>query len=226
VTTKGAKTRAAPQGRPSTLSAARASLQALSSTARQSREAGSESARELMASPPTRDRASGGDVADRLAGKRDTTATTTEDGNENENDKTSATGRAAAATQRGPPTGRPIRRLFRAAWQTLLGDDAPQPIETKKRREDGDGDFRKLAAKFLRRLKARRFERFRTAAWKGLRFVRIIRLSREEWGAADAHLQTTLHLFDQPGSRASQRRSENAVRSHCQPPENRNSLGL
>jgi hypothetical protein len=68
VTTKGAKTRAAPQGRPSTLSAARARLQAFSSTARQSREAGSESARELMASPPTRDRASGGDVADRLAG--------------------------------------------------------------------------------------------------------------------------------------------------------------
>jgi hypothetical protein len=116
--------------------------------------------------------------------------------------------------------------LFRAAAQMLLGDDAPQPIKPKKRREDGDGDFHKLAAKFLRRLKARRFERFRTAAWKGLRFVRIIRLSREEWGAADAHLQTTLHLFDQPGSRASQRSSENAVRSHCPPPENRNSLGL
>ena len=132
----------------------------------------------------------------------------------------------AAATQRGPPTGRPITRLFRAAGQILLGDDAPQPIEPKKRREDGDGDFHKLAAKFLRRLKARRFEWFRTAAWKGLRFVRIIRLSREEWGAADAHLQTTLNLFDQPGSRASQRVSENAVRSHCQPPENRNSLGL
>ena len=47
-------------------------------------------------------------------GKRDTTVTTTADGNENENDKTSATGRAAAATQRGPPTGRPITRLFRA----------------------------------------------------------------------------------------------------------------
>ena len=116
--------------------------------------------------------------------------------------------------------------MFRAAWQTLLGDAAPQPIEPKKRREDGDGDFRKLAAKFLWRLKARQFERFRTAAWNGLRFVRIIRLSREEWGAADAHLQTTLNLFDQPGSRASHRVSENAVRSHCQPPENRNSLGL
>jgi Protein of unknown function (DUF2924) len=68
VTTNGAKTTAASQGRPSTLSAARTRLQALSSTARQPPEAGSDSPRELMASPPTRDRASGGGVADRLAG--------------------------------------------------------------------------------------------------------------------------------------------------------------
>jgi Protein of unknown function (DUF2924) len=68
VTTNGAKAKAAPQGRPSTLSAARARFQALSSTARQPPEADSQSPRELMASPPTRDRESGGDVADRLAG--------------------------------------------------------------------------------------------------------------------------------------------------------------
>jgi hypothetical protein len=68
VTNNGAKTKPAPQGRPSALPVAPARLQALSSAARQPLEAGSESARELTASPPTRDRASGGVVADRLAG--------------------------------------------------------------------------------------------------------------------------------------------------------------
>ena len=68
MTTKGAKAKVAPQGRPSTLSAAHARLQAFSPTVRQRPEGGSESPRELMALPPTRDRASGGDVADRLAG--------------------------------------------------------------------------------------------------------------------------------------------------------------
>jgi hypothetical protein len=68
VTTNGAKPKAAPQGRPSPLSAARARLQALASMAGQPLEASSESPRELTASPPTRGRASGGDVADRLAG--------------------------------------------------------------------------------------------------------------------------------------------------------------
>lgn len=68
MTINGAKAKAAPQGRRSTLSAARARFQALSSTARQPPEADSQSPRELMASPPTRDRESGGDVADRLTG--------------------------------------------------------------------------------------------------------------------------------------------------------------
>ena len=68
MTSSGAKTRAASQRRPSTASAARARSQALSSMARQPPEADSESPRELMASPPTPDRASGGGVADRLAG--------------------------------------------------------------------------------------------------------------------------------------------------------------
>src|SRR5271170_2459904 len=117
--------------------------------------------------------------------KRDMNATTT--GDENENDETSATGRVAAGTQRGPPTGKPITRLFRAAGQTLLdAGDGPQPDEPKKRRDDGDGEFQTPAAKFSRHLKARRLKRLRTAARKCLPFVRIIRLSRKEWGAPDA----------------------------------------
>ncbi|MBV8577308.1 MAG: hypothetical protein JOZ58_19990 [Acetobacteraceae bacterium] len=78
------------------------------------------------------------------------------------------------------------------------GDDAPEP-EPKKRREDGDGEFQKLVAKFSRHLIERQF---RTQAKEGLRYLRVIRLSRAAWGAPDAHLQNTLNLFDQINSRA------------------------
>jgi hypothetical protein len=122
---------------------------------------------------------------------------------------------------------RKIGVQFRDAGKVLAqhGDDAPEP-EPKKRREDGDGDFQKLAAKFSRHLKARRRERFRTAARKGLRYVRVIRLSREAWGAPDAHLQNTLNLFDQINSRATAHGANNsrALRSHSRAPPKYNSL--
>jgi hypothetical protein len=106
---------------------------------------------------------------------------------------------------------------FRDAGKVLAqhGDDAPEP-EPKKRREEGDGEFQKLVAQFSRRLVKRQF---RTAARKGLRHVRVIRLSREAWGAPDAHLQNTLNLFDQINSRATVREANNsrALRSHSHP---------
>jgi hypothetical protein len=111
---------------------------------------------------------------------------------------------------------------FRDAGKVLAqhGDDAPEP---KKRREDGDGEFQKLVAKFSRRLVKRQF---RTQARKGLRYVRVIRLSREAWGAPDAHLQNTLNLFDQINSRATAHEANNsrALRSHARALPKYNSL--
>jgi hypothetical protein len=106
-------------------------------------------------------------------------------------------------------------------------DDEPEPEpERKKRREDGDGDLQKLAAKFSRHLTARKIDQFRKAARRLWRRVRIIRLSREEWGASDAHLQNTLNLFDQINSRSTSHSANNsrAFRSHFRPLRNYNSL--
>jgi hypothetical protein len=119
---------------------------------------------------------------------------------------------------------RKVGLQFRDAGKVLTqhGDDAPEP-EPKKRREDGDGEFQKLVAIFSRRLVTRQF---RTQARKGLRHVRVIRLSREAWGAPDAHLQNTLNLFDQINSRAPAHGANNsrALRSHARLPPKYNSL--
>jgi hypothetical protein len=113
---------------------------------------------------------------------------------------------------------------FRDAGKVVAqhGDDAPEP-EPKKRREDGDGEFQNLVAKFSRHLLE---HQFRTQAKEGLRYVRVIRLSRAAWGAPDAHLQTTLNLFDQINSRATAHEANNsrALRSHSRPPPKYNSL--
>jgi hypothetical protein len=113
---------------------------------------------------------------------------------------------------------------FRDAGKVVAqhGDDAPEP-EPKKRREDGDGEFQKLVAKFSRRLAKRQF---RTQAKKGLPYVRVIRLSRAAWGAPDAHLQNTLNLFDQIDSRATPHGANNsrALRSHSRPAPKYHSL--
>ena len=127
-------------------------------------------------------------------------------------------------------TPRKVGLQFREAGKVLAqhGDD-PEP-EPKKRREAGDGEFQKLAAKFSRRLVTRQF---RTQARKGLRHVRVIRLSREAWGAPDAHLQNTLNLFDQINSRptaepapakAGGANNSCALRSHSRPPPKYHSL--
>ena len=113
---------------------------------------------------------------------------------------------------------------FREAGRVLAqhSDDAPEP-EPKKRREDGDGEFQKLVTKFSRRLVKRQF---RTQARKGLRYVRVIRLSREAWGAPDAHLQNTLNLFDQISSRPTAHGANNncVPRSHARLPPKYHSL--
>lgn len=114
-------------------------------------------------------------------------------------------------------TPRKVGLQFREAGKVLAqhGDDDPEQ-EPKKRREDGDGEFQKLVATFSRRLVKRQF---RTQAKKGLRHVRVIRLSRTAWGAPDAHLQNTLNLFDQINSRAATHCTNNnrALRSHSHP---------
>ena len=65
--TNGAKTPEASQGRPRANSAACDRTEALSSTARQRPDAGSQSRHDVLASPPASDRAPGSDVTDRLA---------------------------------------------------------------------------------------------------------------------------------------------------------------
>jgi hypothetical protein len=113
---------------------------------------------------------------------------------------------------------------FRDAGKVVAqhGDDAPEP-EPKKRREDGDSGFQKLAAKFSRHLIE---HQFRTQAKEGLRYVRVIRLSRAAWGGPEAHLQNTLNLFNQIDSRATAHGANNsrALRSHPRPPPKYNSL--
>jgi MobA/MobL family len=66
-------------------------------------------------------------------------------------------------------------------------------------------------------------------AAKLLRRVRIIRLSREAWGAPAAHLQTTLNLFDQLDSAAAPSGANNNRRAECRHyrvSENSISLGM
>jgi hypothetical protein len=118
--------------------------------------------------------------------------------------------------------------LWRQAREQIAGRPAPAAGEKRRRREDGESGFQKLAAKFLRRLQARKRAQFVTAARTRLRRVRIVRLSRAAWGASDAHLQTTLNLFEQPGSGASTVANNNsrATHSYHQPSENNVSLGL
>jgi hypothetical protein len=145
-----------------------------------------------------------------------------------ENDIAPPSGTRQGEARTRTTAGDTIRQHFGAARRAVTQpDDEPEPDEAKKRRGDGDGDFQKLVMIFGRHLKARRLKRFRTAARKGFRFVRIIRLSRAEWGAPDAHLQTTLNLFDQPGSHAVPcAGNSHAVRSHYHAPENNLSARL
>jgi hypothetical protein len=65
--TNGAKTLVASKGRPRANSAACDRAEALSSSARQRSDAGSQSRHDVLASAPASDRALGSDVADRLA---------------------------------------------------------------------------------------------------------------------------------------------------------------
>ncbi len=67
MTTNGAKTLVASKGRPIANSAACDRTEAVSSTARQRLDAGSQSPHDVLASPPASDRAPGSDIADRLA---------------------------------------------------------------------------------------------------------------------------------------------------------------
>jgi hypothetical protein len=71
----------------------------------------------------------------------------------------------------------------------------------RRRRQETEGEFARQAILFYRLSQARKLTRqFIRAAGKRVKRVRIITLSREEWGEDDAHLQTTLNLFDQSNS--------------------------
>ena len=141
-----------------------------------------------------------------------------------ENDSAPPSGTRRGRDTKARTTPRQVGLQFREAGKVLgqHGNNAPEP-EPKKRREDGDGEFQKLVAKFSRHLLE---HQFRTQAKKGLRYVRVIRLSREAWGASDAHLQNTLNLFDQINSRVTAHGANNsrALRSHSRPPPKYNSL--
>jgi hypothetical protein len=105
----------------------------------------------------------------------------------------------------GPNTKAPakdqIKRQFRAAGELLAKiEDEPAP-ETKKRRGETEGEFLRQAILFSRLSQAsRRSRQFMRAARKRFRFVRTIRLTPQAWGAPDAHLETTLNLFNQIGA--------------------------
>jgi hypothetical protein len=68
-----------------------------------------------------------------------------------------ATGRVAAATQRGPPTDSGIGALFRAARKELLDDELPPPVEKKRRGETTRGAF--IGAKAIIKRMARKVAR-------------------------------------------------------------------
>ena len=105
-------------------------------------------------------------------------------------------------------------------------EDDPAPAERKRRREDGDGGFRKLAATFLRRLQARTRAQFIEAGRKHMRRIRVIRLSRAAWGPPDAHLQTTLDLLNGGGAPQDTTSNGRAFRSDVRQQENSISCNL
>jgi hypothetical protein len=96
-----------------------------------------------------------------------------------------------------------IKKLFRTTAKVVTGnaeDEAPAP---KKKRGDTEGDFAHQALRFTRRSQAGRLLRkFAKATRLRLQRRYVIQVTREAWGPSDAHLQTTLNLFDQPAGGA------------------------
>jgi hypothetical protein len=138
-----------------------------------------------------------------------------------------------------PPRSEAIRRrrnpephpasLWRAARKETTSPAPAPPKKQTGRGSAGDG-FPPLARLLAQRRFPVSLKAFKKAARTRLRRIRFIRLSRAAWGAPDAHLQTTLNLFDQPGSSSAaapgMSNDSRAVRSHHQPSENSVSPGL
>jgi MobA/VirD2-like, nuclease domain len=98
-----------------------------------------------------------------------------------------------------PKTALPASTAHEKARAPPIDEQGLSPLLF--RRPGGDG-FPQIARQLAHRRIPVLLKAFKKAAVKRLRRIRIIRLSREAWGAPDAHLQTTLNLFDQPGSAA------------------------
>ena len=116
--------------------------------------------------------------------------------------------------------------MWRKARQFIASRSEPgdEQQPRRRRREDGDGGFRKLAATFLQQLQARTRAQFIEAGRNRLRRIRVIRLSREAWGPPDAHLQTTLDLLN--GGAPQEASNNHAFRSYVQPGQNSISCNL
>ena len=103
-------------------------------------------------------------------------------------------GPTAAASQK-------LRALWASAAKAATKPDEEEE-PPRRRRQQTEGEFARQAILFYRLLQARKLTRqFVRAGRKRVKHGRgVIRLSYEEWGDEDAHLQTTLNLFDQINS--------------------------
>jgi len=131
--------------------------------------------------------------------------------------------RAVTDTVRGSEKG--LNGGLRSVWRELARDIvARRPVVALPEKQTGRGSAGAgIAPRGLPGL----LKAFRKAARVRLRRIRIVRLSRTAWGAPDAHLQTTLNLFDQPGSRAATGTRNNSRPSYShRVEENSRSLGL
>jgi hypothetical protein len=143
--------------------------------------------------------------------------------NESANDSSPAVSNTAGR-RRQQSIASAIKGLFRQAVKAITTpSEEDEPPETKKRRGDTEGEFARQALLFARRSQAARLVRqFAKAARNRLQRRHIIRLTRQAWGPPDAHLQTTLNLFDQPVSGAPHgMRSSPAIRHVTAPQPNR-----
>jgi hypothetical protein len=94
-----------------------------------------------------------------------------------------------------------LRALWASAAKAATKPDEEEE-PPRRRRQQTEGEFARQAILFYRLLQARKLTRqFVRAGRKRVKHGRgVIRLSYEEWGDEDAHLQTTLNLFDQINS--------------------------
>jgi hypothetical protein len=157
--------------------------------------------------------------------RKTTSATTTEGASANDD---SHAVRDTAGRSKNRTTKGSIKAQFREAGQVVTRPvDDEAEASSRRRRGETEGNFVKLAHKLSGRLQVRTIRRQFVKAARKRRRVRTIRLSREEWGGPNAHLQTTLNLFDQPNSSTWHGANSNsAIRNHSPSLQNTISIGM